>query len=139
MITELLTKIQTTLDGVDELGAVYDFNASRFESYPCAVYLPQAFDNRYLTNAENIKGYRFRIRVYQEAKVKQQRAAIIEGLAPTVDAVIAAFDAGWDYGTIEGHRVWTLAEQGQWGIDDSPMGELIFGDIILIVNVTTNN
>ena len=139
MIVELLQKISTTLSGVTQLGATYDFNASRYEAYPCAIYQPISFENRYLTTAENIKGYQFRIRVFQEAKIAGKRASLIENLAPTVDAIIAAFDDGWDYGTIDGHRVWVSAESGTWGIDQSTLGELIFADIILTVNLTTNN
>jgi len=138
MIATLINLIETVLTGVSEIAFVYGFNVTKFDGFPAAVFIPQTFDNTYLTTAENRKGYAFRLVILQEAEVKNKDSAL-DILVNAVDAVIAAFDTNWDQGTtVEGHRIWCSAGSGSWSIDKTQNGELLVAEVILTFNVVTN-
>jgi len=139
MWSTLITNIKTVLDNVSELSRVYDYNISKIGGFPCAIYQPLAFENTFMTNNENFKEYNFRITIIAETKVKNKRQALIDVLAPTVDAVIAQFDQDWDGGQIDGHRIWYRISGGDWGFDEISQGEILFADINLAIKFADDN
>jgi hypothetical protein len=139
MFSTIISLIETTLQKVDKLAKIYDYNTSNLEGFPCAVYLPVAFNNDYLTNQENIKGYSFKIYVYVETKIAGKDVALKDILVPVVDDIIKQFDTDWNFGTIEGHRVWTKMTNGNWGIVGIAQGEALFAELNLTINLISNN
>jgi len=139
MWATLITNIQTVLDGVSELSKVYPYNISEIQGYPCAVFTPLAFENTFLTNNENFKEYNFRVRVFAETKIKDKKTALLEILAPTVDAIIAKFDADWDGGVIGGHQIWYRITSGDWDFDELPSGQIIYADLLLAIKFADDN
>ena len=139
MLSTLIQKIQDTLNKVSELAYTYDFTASEYEGYPCAVFLHEEFNNRYLTDCENLKGYTFKIVILAEQTVKGAQSAYKDVLLPAVDAVVKQFDEDWDQGTsIEGHRIWSVIESGRFDFDETQDGTLLFTELFLTINVITN-
>lgn len=139
MYTTLLPKIQTTLAKCDKISRIYNYPIKTFEGYPCVMYLPTNFDNDYLTTAENIKGYNFKLFVIQEMGVAGNQASINTILAGVVDQIIAQFDEDWNQGTLEGHRIWWRLNAGDWGFADEKAGRVVFAELNLTVNLMTNN
>jgi hypothetical protein len=140
MYATLLPKIQTTLEACDKLNdKVYNYPIKDFPGYPCAYYIPTVFENEFLTNAENLKGYNFKIYIIQEMKKAGNQNAINTILAEAVDQIMAQFDEDWNQGTLDGHRIWWKLNTGDWGFADNEAGRVVFAELNLIVNLMTTN
>ena len=139
MYQTLLSKIQTTLDTVTAIKATYAYPTSSITSYPAVVYFPDSFDNSFETSADNMKVYRFRMFVVVGATQKTNTDIFSTVLPKAVDAVLAAFDAGWDGGTISGHRAWMLMNSGLWSMAETQQGLEATAELSLQVKVATTN
>lgn len=139
MFQTLLPLIKTIIENVTQVQVVYDYPESELSGYPAVVILPVAFDNAYLTNQQNIKGYRYRIFVISETAQAGIAAAWNEILPKCVDAIIAALDAAWNQGaTAEGHRIWWNVERGDWSQSTEQAGVEVTATLDLIINLVDN-
>lgn len=140
MIKALLDNITTILEGITSLGAVYDYNASGVNVYPYAIVLPTAFDNTYLTKDENLKGYKFKIYVYQEAQTNGVETSFKDIFLPVVDDIIEELDEKWNgnlwTGQTGNHRIWAICESGDMGITKGEQGDLLYAELNLTINLT---
>src|SRR5689334_2917378 len=110
----LISQIQTTLQGVSAVKVIYAYPTTKIEKYPAAVFFPDTFDNSFETTADNKKRYRFKLYIVVGATQKDLNSIFSTVLPKTVDAVIDAFDAAWNGGTIDGHRVSMVIDSGTW-------------------------
>lgn len=141
MIKALLDNIVSILEGVSKVNAVYDYNISGANMlYPCAIVLPTAFDNKYITQTENLKGYKFKIYVYQEAQVNGKQTSFKDIFLPVVDDIIAELDDKWHgnlwTGQTGSHRIWAVCESGDMGITKGEQGDLLYAELNLTINLT---
>lgn len=140
MIKALLDNITEILEGISSLGAVYDYNVSGVNIYPYAVILPTAFDNRYLTQTQNLKGYKFKIYVYQEAQINGREVSFKDIFLPVVDDIIEELDDKWHgnlwTGQTGSHRIWAVCESGDMGITKGEQGDLLYAELNLTINLT---
>lgn len=139
MFSILIPKIKTTLESVSELAVVYDYPESKYTGYPAAIFFPVAFDNQFLTNEENLKGFNFKIVIITESKVKGTQNASNVVLAKAVDAVISQFDQDWSQGALDGHRIWWKLNAGDWAMSVEQDSKMVYAELNLIVNLMTNN
>lgn len=139
MFKTLIANIKTTLDKVTELAYVYDYPVVNLDGYPSAIFYPVSVDNSYITNAENLKAYNFKIFVIVEMTIKDKQTAFNTILSGAVDAVIAQFDEDWDGGTIGGHRAWYELNSGDWYSNEVTDGQQGIAELNLTVNLMTNN
>jgi len=142
MIKALLDNIVEILEDIDSISAVYDFNVSNLTTYPCAIVMPTSFNNEYLTNTENLKGYAFKIYIYQESVINNKQVSFKDIFLPVVDDVIAELDNKWDgniwTGQSGSHRIWASCEGGDVGITKTEQGDLLYAELRLIINLTNN-
>lgn len=140
MIKALLDNIVEILETITSLSAVYDFNVSNLSVYPCAVVLPTAFDNKYLTQNQNLKGYKFKIYVYQEAVINGKQTSFKDIFLPVVDSIIDELDNHWDgnlwTGQTGNNRIWSICESGDMGITKVEQGDLLYAELNLTINLT---
>lgn len=141
MLATIISNLKTNLEAVTQLAVVYDRPLDENEhptGYPAVVFFPDSFNNEFLTNKENLRGYNFAIYVITEANVKTVSQATTI-LANAVDAIIDKFDTVWNGGTIENHRVWQKVTQGRWEYSITDTGVTIIAPLNLIVNLATDN
>lgn len=141
MYATLIGKIKTTLATSTKIAKVYPFPVSKIDTYPAAVFIPATLENSYLSTEENMKVYRFKVWVVAGAAVKGLNLEDLFGrvLANAVDDVIAKVDDGWNQGTIEGHRVWSIIESGNWSLNKTEHGVEAIAELNLAIKVATNN
>lgn len=141
MLATIISNLKSSLQAVTEIAVVYDRPLEQNEQltgFPAVVFYPDSFDNEFLTNAENLRGYRFVLYVMTEANIKSVADATTI-LANAVDAVLDKFDNVWNGGTIENHRVWQKVTQGRWEYSIEQTGVTIIAPLNLIVNLATDN
>jgi hypothetical protein len=141
MFTSLISNVNTVLNSVTELAFVYNhqLKEDQVDGFPCAIFYPVAFDGHYLSNQENLEGYKFKIFIIAEANVKTLQAAVNTILAPAVDAVIEQFRADWNQGvTSEGHRIWWNLETGAWQTSIEADGAVAFTEFDLTINLLSD-
>jgi len=142
-LVTLNSKIQTTLDSVNELAIIYDRPLERTEQisgFPAAVYYYQSFTNDFETNQENLKEYIYTIVLIQEVRQKGMEAAHGTVMAGLIDAVVDQFDADWDQGaSAEGHRIWWRLTGGDINVFEEHAGLLISAELSLSIKLITND
>ena len=108
--TTLISTIQTTLNGITAIKATYAYPAVKVDKYPAVIFFPDALENSFESNQDNMKTYRFKMYVVVGTTEKDK----VDIFSNAVDAVISAFDTAWNAGTLNGHRVWVRVSSGNW-------------------------
>lgn len=135
----ILNKIKTILEGVSVIKEVHGYPASKLEKFPCAIYIPSGFDNEFADSGSNFKIYKFKIYIVIGIKQTTLDAVYNTVMPAALDAVLAAFDNGWSFDSIDGHRAWGRISTGEWALSDDQDGVTLSAEINLEVKLLTNN
>lgn len=137
--TTLFTAIQSRLETVTAVKAIYPYPTETVEKYPAAIYFPDAFENAFQSTIENEKTIHFKLFVVVGSTQKDKYDIFNTVLPNAVDTVISAFDAEWDVGTIDGHRVRVLISSGSWTMAQSPQGIEAQAELTVEFKLLTEN
>lgn len=136
---DINSKIQSILEGVPKIKSIYPYPATKIDSYPAAIYFPSSLENSFESTAENLKTYNYKVWIVVNAGNKPVNEVFATVMPNVMDAVLQAFDDGWNFDTINGHRVWGEIETGSWEVSEEQAGVEIAGEINLSVKTLTNN
>lgn len=137
--SNLFAKMQAALETVSAIKVIYDYPTTKIEKYPAAMYFPVSLDSAYNSTADNKKRYTFRLFIIVGATQKERVDIFSNVLPKAVDAVIAALDAAWDGGTIDGHRVWCTVTSGQWSMGVAQAGLEATAELTVDFQLLTDN
>lgn len=140
MIKTLITKIKDTLDEVNSVQEIKSFPfVGSFSKYPAVVFFPSDINNQYSTNETNLKEYRFNMWIVVSTEVFTVEKAFTDTLPTVMDDIFAKFDSDWDFGTISGHRAWTLMENAIWGQSEEEKGKTAWVEFQLVIRLSNSN
>jgi hypothetical protein len=114
--------IQATLETVGAIKDIYAYPVEKVAKYPAAIYFPDTLDNQMHDTDRNEKVVKFKLYVVVGSAQKEKVDIFNTVLPKAVDAVLEAFDAAWDAGTIDGSRVRMLVNSGAWSMAPTPEG-----------------
>ena len=137
--TTLISKINNTLDTVNEIKQRFNYPASKISKYPCVIVFPDNFENEFETINENIKIYRFKMYLIIDLLEGLEEEIWTIRMPALVDAVLAQFDADWDSGNIDGHRVWFNIDNGSWENAKYDKGVEAIAELNLYIKLLTTN
>lgn len=136
----IIPNIKSTIESVTAVRVVYEYPLDGApKQYPSVIFYPDSFENAYETTSENKKSYRFKMWIVVDLAGTNEQTAFNSILPNVVDDVIAAFDANWDGGTIDGHRVWYTMENGAWGLSTEQKSKRAYAEMNLTVQMLTTN
>lgn len=135
----LNAKIQEILATCTKVKVVYAYPAKQIDKYPAAIFYPSTFENRPGTNRENFKTYGYKLWIVVNAGGTTVDDIFDTVMPNVLDEVLSAFDAGWSFSNIDGHRVWGDIETGGWTVDETQAGIEVTAEIDLKVKCLTNN
>jgi hypothetical protein len=136
----LISKIKDTLESVEAIKEIYAYPLpGNPKKYPAAIFYPDSFENSFETTADNFKVYRFKLFIAVNIAGTTEEDVFTSILPKTVDAVIAAFDTGWNGGTIDGHRLWSILDSGFWTLAIEQQGKTATAEMTLTCRVATTN
>lgn len=139
MYTTLLAAIKTKLESVPGVQLVSTTPRTNVNTYPYIFFYPAGYTNNFETKTENSKVYRFTCILYVGTEGTTLEHAYGTVLPATVDAIITALDAGWDGGTIGGHRVqYKLDTIDDWSIEESQNGQICIAPLSLEIKLLSN-
>ena len=136
---ELLIKVKATVDSITEIKESFYYPETDLTKFPCAIILPGNCENTFETVEDNMKTYRFRIWIVSGIGGTTVNNVFATVLPKVVDAVYDKFDADWDQGTIDGHRVWARIESEEWQVISAQDGTMCYAPMILTIKLLTNN
>jgi hypothetical protein len=141
MYETLLAKISTTLDSVTKVRTHFSVPKTKIAKYPAVFYKPIGLDNSFETNNENLAVYRFMMLVIIGANQTTADNVFTAVLPKTVDAIISQFDADWNGGTIDGHRVTIKIDSADaWELDGNQQDGLVaYAPLTLEIKLLTSN
>ena len=124
----LRTAIETKLQGITALKAVYDVHTPAIKGYPAATFEPSGHENIFYTNTDNLRSYAFDIWIHQEMKFAGRDNAV-RILSDIVDAVVTAFDTDYNLG---GACDFLVALPSSWGEYVGDQGAVKFATLTLV-------
>ncbi len=140
MYETLIAKIKATLATVTQVKDVFSVPKSKLTKFPCVFFKPTGFTNTFETQNENMATYRFMMIVMVGVTQTTPENAFDVILPKTIDAIIAAFDAGWDGGTIDGHRVTVKIDNADsWEMSEEGDGLVAYAPLNLEIRLLTAN
>lgn len=131
------SKIQAILDGTSKIKSTYAYPTTKIDSYPAAIYYPSTFENSFESTGTNFKIYGYKLWVVVNAEGTTVENVFSSILPNAVDEVLQAFDDGWDFSTIDGHRVWTKVDTGGWTVSEENAGVEVVAEIDLTIKMLT--
>jgi hypothetical protein len=136
----ILTKIRATLEGIPAIKEVYGFplNGSP-KKFPAAIFFFDRFDNTFDTVATNFKILNFKIYLTVNVSGSDVKTVYESVMPKLTDQVIAKFDADWNMGTLEGHRIWCLLTGGNVTLSNEEKSQEVTADLTLQVKLSTEN
>ena len=135
----ILAKIQTILESCEKVQKIYNYPVTDVKGYPAVIYFPINLNNSFETTNENFKIYDFGIWIVVNAGNKSVEDIYQTVMPNVVDEVIEKFDAGWDFNSIGGHRVWQKLTTGTWETEASNGGITVTASLNLQIKLLTNN
>lgn len=153
MYAEIIDNIKTKAETIPHVAEVFmhplgadviDFatmkrTGSRIKKYPALIFSPAGFDNDFASTDTNHRTMRFNAWLIINAE-NVDNVDVYETILPNaVDGILTVFDAGWDFGTVEGHRVWSRMASGAFGITPEANGREVWCEMQLVVRVDVNN
>jgi hypothetical protein len=142
MIYTLTQAILAVLNNVSEIKLVLPYppgDEYSFDTYPAVIVLQDSFDNAFETNVENAKDYTFRMWIVIGCGGDTVENVWTVALPKAIDAVVAAFDAAWNGGTIDGHRIRYLISNGASSMVVAGDGREAVAELALSIKVLTTN
>jgi hypothetical protein len=124
-VSTIRAAINAKLLTVATIGVVYDHNVSKVSKYPAAMFDTVDYDNEFLTTAENLRSYTFRITLLAETKHKGLDGA--KDLLDTVqNDIIIALESDI---TLGGVVSWCEPTLGERELEDTPQGLVVTQDV----------
>ena len=134
----LNTKIRTILESATKIKSIYAYPARQIDSYPSAIFYPSSLGNDFETTTENIKNYGYKLYIVINAEATTVENIFNTIMPNVVDQVLEELDNGWNFDSIDGHRVWAKVETGEWGITETNAGLEVYAEINLSIKLLTN-
>lgn len=117
MYESLSIKINEILEEIPAIKRIYPYpllQTQKIEQYPSAIFFPDVNDNRFETNADNFKEYRYKLYIIVGVNDSTIENVWLSVLPKVVDTVISEFDKNWSMGVTGSNRTWVLLENGSW-------------------------
>lgn len=138
MYETLLAKIGTILDGVSLVKEHFSTPSTIPAKFPAVFFKPAGSSNSFETQTDNAKIYRFLVLVLVGANGTTVEDIFSGVLPKTVDAITEAFDAAWDGGVKDGHRIYVkLNSADEWQVSEEGEGVVCWAPLYLEVKVLT--
>lgn len=127
---DIRDQIVTIVGGVQQAASnafvqVLTKPTTKFTGYPAAVVLPDGIDSRYITVAQNQRGYG--VTIYMYYPIDQENwATAINTMLDLVDAVLDALDQSVD---LSGKADFLQAVPLMWDVQEATTGKTLVGSI----------
>jgi hypothetical protein len=109
------------------------YTGTRLTEYPAAVFVKDSVTNKISENASNFRVVTFRGWVIVPCN-NIESADVWERILPdAVDALMEAFDVNWDFGTVDGRRIWAAMESGIQGYTPESDGRVAWEEVSLVL------
>lgn len=138
VVTSLISKIQTILEGMSKVKKIYSYPATKIEGYPAVLFFMDGIDNTFESTGTNFKEYRFKLFLVIGAN-QQNLSDVYERIMPNaIDQFLDEFDDGWNFQTIDNHRVWQRISTGLIQTSESQDGLEVSAEFDLVVKMLTD-
>ncbi|HEY1037156.1 MAG TPA: hypothetical protein VGE62_01080 [Candidatus Paceibacterota bacterium] len=140
MLPTILQDIRTKLAGVSSIKEIYGYPLEgNPKKFPAAIFFFDRFDNSFSTVADNFKVLNFKLYLVINSSGTSVETIQESVMPKLIDAVVSKFDAEWNGGTINGHRVWSLITGGELSVSVEQKGKTVTADLTIQVKLSTQN
>ncbi len=132
MYVTLIQKIKDTLAGTTGVASYSNVPGVAISSYPHVFFKPAGFINEFETGQENYITYSFImvVMVTAEGDGGSNEKAFNTVLPSVIDNIIAKFNADWNQGTVDGHRIRVLIDSADaWEISEEENGVMAYAPL----------
>lgn len=141
MYATLIQKIKNTLALISSVSQYGTTPGEEITGYPYVFFKPEGFINEFETGQENAIVYNFMmiVVVSTEGQGGSVDHAFSTVLPSVVDDIVAQFNADWDQGTINGHRVRVLVDTAAaWEVTENDEGVEAYAPLNIQIRTLTD-
>lgn len=131
--------IETIKSKLGEITAIQEVKAypmgedETFTAYPAVIFLPDNLSNSFSDTGSNHRTLQFKMWVVINGSQLDRQKLWERVLPNAVDAVMEKFDADWDFGTVDGHRVWSRLSAGITSMSVEEQSLVVTQELTLII------
>lgn len=120
-------------DIIEVVDGVPSYKGTRIKKYPALIFLKDTMSSEFLDSGSNHRSVNFKGWVLVPCE-NVENSEIWERILPNaVDAVLAKFDVDWNFGTIDGHRIWARMASGMQGYTPETNGRVAWEELSMVV------
>jgi len=139
MYTQLIAKLNNTIDSITRIKERFNYPATHITKYPCALIYPVSFENDFESTQENSKVYKFKLFIVIQATTTTVENIFSVVLPEVVDETLEKFDADWNGGEINGHRIFIKIDSGDWLLSQEEVGLEAVAELNIEIKTLTTN
>lgn len=137
---DLITQIKSTFDSIDEIKEVYAYPLQGNPmKYPSIIFYPVSMDNSFETQTDNYKIYNFAVFLIVGVSGSSVEDVYQTILPKIHDKVVEVIDSAWNFGTVDGHRVWGRLSTSGLTLSNESAGATATAEMNLQIKLLTNN
>lgn len=112
------------------------YKGTRIKKYPALVFTKESFDQEFFDTGTNEISLNFLGWIVIGAENIDNTLLFEEVLPNVTDAVISKFNKAWDFGTLNGSRIWARMASGRQGYTAEESGRQAWVELALRVRTT---
>lgn len=140
MQKQILDKMAEFMAEITQIKEIYNYPLQgNPKTYPAMIFYPTGFtENSFNSRADNFKIYTFNLSVVYSTSGTTVKELFSNTLPKMSDKVVAEIDKNWNYGTVDGHRVWARAVNGSQEYSQEQSGGYVYLNITIEVKALTD-
>lgn len=134
MQEQILQTMKTFMSEITQIKEVFDYPLQGNPSkYPAMVFYVIDWENQFNTQKDNFIIERYNVSIILNATGTTIKKLCNTDMPKLTDKIRSELAENWDYGTIDGHRVWARAVSGSQEVTNEQAGVTVSLNIILEV------
>jgi len=141
MYAILIQKIKDSLTATTGVASFSTVPGTGITQYPHVFFKPDGFTNEFLTGQENEVIYNFLmiVMVLAEGTGGGSDKAFAQVLPSVVDNIVTRFNADWNGGVVNGHRIRVLIDSaGAWELSEEDNGLVAYAPLSVQIKVVVD-
>lgn len=135
----IIDNVVSTLEDIPQIkevrGPLFDGTLTK---YPAIVFQQDSFTNEFDSGNENHKTFQFQLWLAIPANNRDLEDIGRTTMPEVADKVIEKFDATWNGGTLDGHRVWHRLSTGINSLQLDNKNKVAYLQMTLVVRLNTD-
>lgn len=139
-LKDIQNKIKTDLSSILNIKEIYQYPYQGvIKKSPSVIFFIDNVDNTFETTDENLKIYRFSFWAVTNVAGLSDEKIYTQVVPDLYDSIVDFVDENWNFGTFEGHRMWSRISLVNFGVSVEQKSKQATLQFALEIKMLKNN